>query len=431
VTAGSATASPGGDPRRPLPDWQPAGTPSQDLVLRGAYVDLVPVDPVAHVGDLYASGHDPDGDPHLWDFLPYGPFAEEAQEQRFLEEAARSTDPLFRVVIDRATGRAVGFLSLLTIVPVHGSVEIGHVCFGPELQRTPGATEAFHLLARHAFDDLGYRRLVWKCDAANARSRRAAERLGYTFEGTFRQHKVIKGRNRDSAWFSIIDGEWPAVRAALEAWLAPENFDAEGRQRAGLAALRRPDGLREPVVGKLRTMIFVEHLEEWRGQEVIDPEGENVGKLEEVFYPEGSDDAALIAIKSGLLGRKTRIAPLAGASLGRSYLRVAHSKATVDRGPDLPGDTADAALVLAVREHYGESTAPGDVRMESATARATREREAQDARARALEAEARAADARAGADEARQQAEDAHRRAEAAAAEEAATRQAAQPPREA
>jgi RimJ/RimL family protein N-acetyltransferase len=140
--------------------------------------------------------------------------------------------------VDAATGWASGVVSYLRIEPDHGSIEIGHIWFAPALQRTPQATEAIHLLARHAFDDLGYRRLEWKCDAANARSRAAAERFGFTYEGTFRQHMIVKDRNRDTAWFSLLDREWPAARAAFEAWLAPQNFDAEGRQRRRLAELR-------------------------------------------------------------------------------------------------------------------------------------------------------------------------------------------------
>ncbi len=126
----------------------------------------------------------------------------------------------------------------MRITPEHGVIEIGHIWFGTALQRTPAATEAIYLLARHAFDDLGYRRFEWKCNAQNAPSCRAAERFGFTFEGIFRQHQIVKGRNRDTAWYSIVDGEWPAVGAGFERWLAPENFDDDGRQRRSLAELR-------------------------------------------------------------------------------------------------------------------------------------------------------------------------------------------------
>ena len=152
--------------------------------------------------------------------------------------AAPSEDPLFYAIEDRSTGEAAGVESFLRIAPSDAVIEVGHVWFGTELQRTPAATEAIYVLARHAFDDLGNRRLEWKCDAANARSRRAAERLGFTYEGTFRQHMIVKGRNRDTAWFSLLDREWPAARSAFERWLAPENFDPGGGQRRRLADLR-------------------------------------------------------------------------------------------------------------------------------------------------------------------------------------------------
>ena len=213
-----------------LPASRPAHRP-----LVGTRVRLEPLDPERHAGDLLAAAQ---GDPRLWHYLPYGPFAGEAELRGWLADRATSPDPLFLAVVDTATGRAAGVVSYLRIEPEHGCIEIGHIWFGAALQRTPATTEGIYLLARHAFDDLGHRRLEWKCDAANARSRRAAERFGFTFEGVFRQHMIVKGRNRDTAWFSLLDGEWPAARAAFEAWLAPANFDADGRQRSSLAALR-------------------------------------------------------------------------------------------------------------------------------------------------------------------------------------------------
>jgi len=212
----------------------PASPPTHHP-LEGARVCLEPLDPERHADDLLAAAG---GDPQLWDYLPYGPFADAAELRSWLAERAASPDPLFLAVVDLETGRAAGVVSYLRIEPEHGCIEIGHIWFGAELQRTPAATETIYLLARHAFDDLGHRRLEWKCDAANARSRRAAERFGFTFEGVFRQHMIVKGRNRDTAWFSLLDGEWPAARAAFEAWLAPGNFDADGRQRSSLAAAR-------------------------------------------------------------------------------------------------------------------------------------------------------------------------------------------------
>jgi RimJ/RimL family protein N-acetyltransferase len=220
----------------------PACVPDATPIV-GARVTLERLDVARHGEALYATAHGEGADPRLWDYLPYGPFADDREGFcRHLESQASSTDPCFYAVVDRETDpahhRAAGVVSFLRIEPAHGVIEIGHVWFGGPLQRTPQATEAIFLLARHAFEVLGYRRLEWKCDDANARSKAAALRFGFTAEGVFRQHMVIKGRNRDSAWFSILDGEWPAVAAGFRAWLAPENFDAEGRQRASLAALR-------------------------------------------------------------------------------------------------------------------------------------------------------------------------------------------------
>jgi RimJ/RimL family protein N-acetyltransferase len=155
-----------------------------------------------------------------------------------LKERASSRDPLFYAVVDRETGSARGMASLMRIDPENGVIETGHIWFAPVLQRTRQATEAIFLLARYSFDDLGYRRFEWKCDSLNQRSRRAAERFGFVFEGVFRQHMVIKGRNRDTAWFSMLDGEWPPVRAGFKAWLAAGNFDGEGRQRRSLGEIR-------------------------------------------------------------------------------------------------------------------------------------------------------------------------------------------------
>ncbi len=220
-----------------LAGWQPA-RPPEHRTLQGDRVRLEPLDPDRHCDDLFVAAQGPGADPDIWRYLSYGPFARAQELRAWLLERAVSTDPLFLAVVDRATGRAGGIVSYLRIEPAHGCIEIGHIWFGAELQRTPQATEAIHLLARHAFDDLGNRRLEWKCNAANVRSRRAAQRLGFSFEGVFRQHLVIKGRNRDTAWFSLLDYEWPTVRAAFEAWLAADNFDAHGRQRRPLAALR-------------------------------------------------------------------------------------------------------------------------------------------------------------------------------------------------
>jgi RimJ/RimL family protein N-acetyltransferase len=205
-------------------------------MLDGRYVRLEPFED-GHRAALFASLHRRDGDPALWDYLPYGPFDGPAWDAWFGESAA-STDPLFFAIVDRGRQLPMGQASYLRIEPAHGVIEIGHIALGAALQRTPAATEAIYLLARHAFDGLGYRRLEWKCDALNVRSRRAAERFGFTFEGVFRQHMIVKGRNRDTAWFSIVDSEWPAARTGFEEWLAPANFDESGRQRRRLADVR-------------------------------------------------------------------------------------------------------------------------------------------------------------------------------------------------
>jgi len=212
--------------------------------LVGARIRLEPLDPHRHGAGLFAVSHGPGADPRLWHYLPYGPFPDAAAFMGWLSGLERSEDPLFVALVEPASERPLGMASYLRIAPEHGSIEIGHIWLGAELQRTAAATEAMYLLARHAFDGLGNRRLEWKCDAANARSRRAAERLGFTFEGVFRQHMVVKGRNRDTAWFSMLDGEWPRARAGFERWLDPSNFEANGRARASLAALRDAAGAR-------------------------------------------------------------------------------------------------------------------------------------------------------------------------------------------
>jgi RimJ/RimL family protein N-acetyltransferase len=216
------------------PARMPDATP-----IAGARVVLERLDAARHGDALFAAAHGEGADPRLWEYLPYGPFTDDREGfTRHLEAQAASTDPCFYAVVDRGGIGPAGVVSFLRIEPAHGAIEIGHVWFGGALQRTPQATEAIFLLARHAFEALGYRRLEWKCDDANARSKAAAIRFGFTAEGVFRQHMVVKGRNRDTAWFSILDGEWPAVGAAFRAWLAPENFDADGRQRSSLAARR-------------------------------------------------------------------------------------------------------------------------------------------------------------------------------------------------
>ncbi|MGK9237220.1 GNAT family N-acetyltransferase [Inquilinus limosus] len=224
----------------PVPGWEKRPLPPR-APMEGRTCRVVPLDPARHAEDLFeATGRDADG--RNWTYLSVGPFADLESFRAWLEKMASGNDPLFHTVIDRATGRAVGVASYLRIDPANGVIEVGHIHFSPLLQRTPMATEAMFLMMRRVFDELGYRRYEWKCDSLNAPSRAAAARLGFRYEGLFRQAVVYKGRNRDTAWFSIIDGEWPRLRAAFERWLDPANFDAEGRQREKLSDLTRTAG---------------------------------------------------------------------------------------------------------------------------------------------------------------------------------------------
>lgn len=207
-------------------------------MLRGSYALLRPVDPETDAAPLFDASHPHDGDRAIWTYLPYGPYDNADSLRDSLDQHAATDDPLFFTITTLPDERPAGIASYLRIEPDSGVIEIGHIWFGTELQRTTAATEAMYLLARHAFDELGYRRLEWKCNALNAASRRTAERLGFTFEGVFRQHMVVKGRNRDTAWYAITDKEWPLIRAAFEAWLEPGNFDADGTQRVSLTTPR-------------------------------------------------------------------------------------------------------------------------------------------------------------------------------------------------
>ena len=220
----------------PLPDWRPPEAPPAERLV-GRSCRLEPLDPALHGRDLYdANALDREG--RMWTYLPYGPFPSFAQYRRWLDEMSGWADPLFYAIIDLATDKAVGVASYMRISPRDGSIEVGGLAYSPLLQRTPAASEAMYLMMAHAFA-LGYRRYEWKCDSLNAPSRAAAQRLGFTFEGVFRQATVVRGRNRDTAWFSITDGEWPALRAAFERWLDPTNFDEQGRQRLALSDLTR------------------------------------------------------------------------------------------------------------------------------------------------------------------------------------------------
>ena len=227
-------------PDRPLgaivEDWQPRLRPD-DRLLFGADVVVEPLDVSRHAPALWkAFSADTEG--HLWDYMGYGPFGSEIDMVSTYERVASGSDPKFYAFIPKSSRKAEGVASFMRITPEHGVIEIGHICLAPGLQRTRAATEALFLMMRHALDELGYRRLEWKCDALNAPSRRAAERLGFTFEGIFRHHMVIKGRNRDTAWFAILAEDWPPLRQAFYGWLADDNFDADGRQIRPLSGFR-------------------------------------------------------------------------------------------------------------------------------------------------------------------------------------------------
>lgn len=210
-----------------LADWKGVPAPTVTLI-EGRFVRLEKLDPARHSDDLFNALQGPGADPTLWDYLPYGPFPERAAFDAWLNNHASYSDPYFFSVIDKASGDVQGILSLMSIVPEQGRIEIGHVTFGAPMQRSPRSTEAVYLLAKHSFE-LGNRRLEWKCNNANARSKNAAERLGFSFEGVFRQHTVVKGKNRDTAWYSILDGEWPAIGAGFERWLSDENQTGSGQ----------------------------------------------------------------------------------------------------------------------------------------------------------------------------------------------------------
>jgi RimJ/RimL family protein N-acetyltransferase len=223
----------------PVPNWTPPTIPPREPRV-GRYCRLEPLDVDVHSAALYEAYA---GNDSGWTYLAYGPFPTLEGYREWVESVYAGSDPLFFAILDH--GKPVGVASYMRITPSAGSIEVGHLNFSPRLQRSPAATEAMYLMMKTAFQ-LGYRRYEWKCDALNAPSRAAAQRLGLSYEGTFRQAAVYKGRNRDTAWFTVIDTEWPALQGAFEAWLDPENFDSAGWQRSKLseltAVLRRSTG---------------------------------------------------------------------------------------------------------------------------------------------------------------------------------------------
>ncbi|MEF2550424.1 GNAT family protein [Aurantimonas sp. A2-1-M11] len=213
-------------------------SPPGTMPLVGRSVTVAPIVDERHFADLFAAYGQPENE-SLYDYLPYGPFAEQAAFGEWASRVYLAGDMLFHALVPATSGRAEGVAALMRMDRPNGVIEIGHICLAPSLKRTVAATEAFFLMMGRVFDELGYRRFEWKCDDGNGPSKRAAERLGFTFEGLFRQHMIVKGRNRDTAWFAMLDSEWPALDASFRAWLAPDNFDPDGRQRRSLGELRR------------------------------------------------------------------------------------------------------------------------------------------------------------------------------------------------
>ena len=219
----------------PLPDWSGASVPDRTTML-GRMCRLEALDADRHAEALHAA-YSQNSDAANWTYLPYGPFASVDEYAQFVTGIQRVGAPCFFAIVDLASETPVGVASYLRDEPAMGAIEVGHLSYSPALQRTPVSTEAMFLMMKRVFDDWGYRRYEWKCDSLNGPSVAAAKRLGFRFEGLFRNHVVTKGRNRDTAWFSIIDEEWPAIRVAMESWLDPANFDPAGRQRRRLGEL--------------------------------------------------------------------------------------------------------------------------------------------------------------------------------------------------
>lgn len=217
----------------PLP---PSRVPSR-TVIKGRFVDIEPMDAARHADELYEAGHGDEEKHKIWDYLPYGPWDSVQSYATVLRQQSASFDPIFYAIRSHETGKAVGQITFMEIFAQHGTIEIGHIWFSPSLQRSRGATEALYLMIAHAMDNLGYRRMQWKCNAMNAKSRAAANRLGFRFEGVHFNHLIVKGRNRDTAWYSILDSEWPALRHAFQTWLDDSNFDENNRQLRSLSSL--------------------------------------------------------------------------------------------------------------------------------------------------------------------------------------------------
>lgn len=219
------------------PVQAPLGLAPARTVLTGTTIRLEPLDPARHAAPLYRAGHDTEAALQSWEYLPWGPFSTGAAFHEQVRNFAAELDRVFYAVCDPVTGEAVGMAAYLDIQPCAGVIEIGGIWFAPTFQGTTAATEAMLLMLTYAMDDLGYRRMQWRCNALNAKSRAAARRLGFQFEGIWFNYMIAKGRNRDTAWYSILDAEWPTIRDAIKAWLDPSNFDAASLQRQSLSAM--------------------------------------------------------------------------------------------------------------------------------------------------------------------------------------------------
>ncbi|MCB4770685.1 GNAT family N-acetyltransferase [Ancylobacter sp. Lp-2] len=326
-----------------LVDSRPAARP-QRIALTGRHVDIVPFDVGKHGPALYERSHGPEKE-QLWAYLGAAPFEDYAAFEAYYAAAAQKDDPLLYAIIDKASGEAVGHATFMRIDPANRVIEVGNILYTPALMRTPGGTEAMELMARHVFEALGYRRYEWKCNALNAPSRRAALRYGFRFEGVFRQHMIVKGRNRDTAWFSMLDGEWPQRAHAFAHWLAPENFDAEGRQlaslgvlnaefievgdirlrRASLADLPAVEEVQRRAYAKNRTLLGVEpvpllwdYVQVFREREVWVVDGATALSAVLILEPRAGD----------LLLDSLAISPMAqGSGLGNVLLAAADARA--------------------------------------------------------------------------------------------------------
>lgn len=219
----------------PIENWRPCPLPPRST-MEGKYCRVEILDADKHAEDLY-SAYMKDIEGRIWTYLAYGPFDQFEEYLAWMKKTCLGNDPLFHAIIDLKTNKAIGVASFLRIEPNVGVIEVGHINYSPLLQKTPIATEAMFLMMRRVFDELGYRRYEWKCDSLNARSRKAAVRLGFMYEGIFRQATIYKARNRDTAWYSIIDREWPEMKKAFEEWLDAENFDANDQQKKSLSGL--------------------------------------------------------------------------------------------------------------------------------------------------------------------------------------------------